>query len=241
MVLLFHLFRNAPQTALLAGTLPLPIQFISDYSRSGVAIFFVISGFVIAHTTRGLGADWREAGRFIARRQVRLDPPYYAMVVLVLIAEFVERRIPGLVYQTRSLRDVAANFAYLQGFVGASPVLGVAWTLCLEVQFYLVVVLIRLVAGHRAPARWSGSSRVRLMVTALTVLSALLPFSGIETGAWFIGTWWMFGLGMLVYWATVGELSTLSIAAALATVTVSQMLPQLLQGSAGDRDWPEFR
>ena len=61
-VLGFHLLRSSAQVKLLASTLQL-VDDTFDYGRSGVAIFFVISGFVIAYTTRrSTGAAARPDG-----------------------------------------------------------------------------------------------------------------------------------------------------------------------------------
>ena len=50
----------------------------------GVFIFFVISGFVIPYAMQSVGYTHRDAGRFILRRLVRLEPPYLVAVVVML-------------------------------------------------------------------------------------------------------------------------------------------------------------
>src|SRR5690349_15372888 len=49
---------------------------------TGVEIFFVISGFVIAHSIHGQRITPRFLGRFALRRSIRLDPPYWLAVVV---------------------------------------------------------------------------------------------------------------------------------------------------------------
>ena len=204
-VLGFHLLRSAPQVKVLAATFPRLLDDAFDYGRSGVAIFFVISGFVIAYTTRSIDWSGRSAGRFIARRQLRLDPPYYTVMALVLASSVVKRLIPGLVYQTFTARDVLINMVYLQGILGAPAVLDVSWTLCLEVQFYLFVLLAGVVAAWVAKRRQLAGSQ--LIALAAGLVSLVLYGTGTSVDGWFIGLWWMFCTGMVVCWYFVGRIT----------------------------------
>src|SRR3954449_2105188 len=45
--------------------------FLLDYGRGGVAIFFVLSGFVISHSLWGKQMRGRSVGLFMIRRSVR--------------------------------------------------------------------------------------------------------------------------------------------------------------------------
>jgi peptidoglycan/LPS O-acetylase OafA/YrhL len=58
---------------------------VFEYGGLGVLVFFAISGYVIAHSLRNVRIDTGSAGNFMARRLVRLTPPYYAAVVLALV------------------------------------------------------------------------------------------------------------------------------------------------------------
>src|SRR4051794_39038671 len=46
--------------------------FLLDYGRGGVAIFFVLSGFVISHSLWGTQMRGRSVGLFMLRRSIRL-------------------------------------------------------------------------------------------------------------------------------------------------------------------------
>lgn len=222
-VLAFHLFRSPPQADVLAAAFPAPVEVFSDYARSGVAVFFVISGFVIAYTTRSLGPRVRDGARFALRRQVRLDPPYYAVMAFVLVLMLGERLVPGLESRTLSAGDVVLNMLYLQDIAGVPSVLAVAWTLCLEVQFYLVIVLLTVAAGRMSRLR--GSQRhsglfVRLSALVLGAISLALPLLGLDGGPWFIGTWWMFCFGAVIAWYMLGKLSARTTGLVCAVVGI---------------------
>lgn len=221
-VLVFHLVANSAQADVLRGAVPAFVLDPVEYLRSGVAIFFVISGFVIAHTTRNLGYRPQDAIRFSVRRQVRLDPPYYVAIALVLGKTLAERVVPGLDYQSYGPGDVAANMFYLQGFTHSTPVLAVAWTLCYEVQFYLFVVLAMVAAGWLVRSTPDDEARrqrlVRGALVATGAVSLALPFLHVDVGPWFVGSWWMFCLGAVVYWSTSGRIPAWWGALALTVV-----------------------
>ncbi|PFG44201.1 peptidoglycan/LPS O-acetylase OafA/YrhL [Isoptericola jiangsuensis] len=222
-VVLFHLLRNSPQADTLAATFPAPYVTASDYARGGVAVFFVLSGLVITYTVRDLGRRPRDALRYSARRQLRLDPPYWAMMAVVLAIAAAERLVPGLDYRSIGAADVAANAVYVQGFAAATPVLAVAWTLCLEVQFYLVIVLLVLLAG-RLPHGDDVTARrrtVRWTAWTLGAASLVLLATGTSTGPWFLGTWWMFCLGATVAWYLVGDVGPATLGVALGVVALA--------------------
>src|ERR1041384_1835775 len=72
-----------------------PVRDIFAYGWLGVDVFFVISGFVIPLSLYGRGYSIRQFPQFMARRLVRLEPPYLASIVLVLAAWYLAARLPG--------------------------------------------------------------------------------------------------------------------------------------------------
>ena len=63
----------------------------------GVEVFFVISGFVIPLSLAG---DWQQRGvralpLFLARRIVRIEPPYLASVLIVVLLNIIAAQVPG--------------------------------------------------------------------------------------------------------------------------------------------------
>ena len=98
---------------------------------SGVHVFFVISGFVMAFTS------WRSRltpRNFLSRRMVRVLPIYWLMAAFYLIAH----RILGTPYDL-SLADVAGALMLWPGYSGM--IIGPGWTLSFEMFFYLSFAL----------------------------------------------------------------------------------------------------
>lgn len=112
--------------------------------RMGVAVFFVLSGFLI--TTLLLDEHAREGrvrlGRFYLRRTLRIFPPFYVYcAVLALLARVgAVRLLPG---------DLLHAMTYTMNFQGdRSWYVARVWSLTIEEQFYLLWPLLLLAAGR---------------------------------------------------------------------------------------------
>ncbi|KFG74069.1 acyltransferase family protein [Streptomyces mutabilis] len=108
------------------------------YGCLGVQIFFVISGFVICMSGWG-----RSVASYCASRAARLLPAYWVAVVLVT-AVFA---LPVVAYDAVSPSDALVNLTMLQQPLGADRVLGVCWTLWVEVRFYALFGLCVVLPG----------------------------------------------------------------------------------------------
>jgi exopolysaccharide production protein ExoZ len=99
------------------------------FGRAGVDVFFVISGVIIALTSRGLTAS-----DFIGKRLRRILPIYLLLTVPWLILNYLAGSI--------SWRGLLATFALwpvTDRLTG--PLMPVAWTLCFEMLFYACAAL----------------------------------------------------------------------------------------------------
>jgi exopolysaccharide production protein ExoZ len=103
---------------------------LAQYGWSGVDLFFVISGFVIAASARGL--TWRQ---FVAKRCQRILPLYMGFAVLVTAAAAVHGDLTwrrGLA--TLALWPVTDTIT--------DPLVFGGWTLCFEALFYAATALV---------------------------------------------------------------------------------------------------
>lgn len=138
----------------------------------GVELFFVISGFILAlpFAAHRLSSGPRvELRRYYLRRLTRLEPPYFLTLFLLLtLAVCVQAKpLPGL------LPHVAASLIYLHSLIYAhtSPVIGVGWSLEIEVQFYLLVPLLTCLFAIR-----SKTFRRAVLVVLIVAFSAAQSF-----------------------------------------------------------------
>ncbi|MFE6828259.1 acyltransferase family protein [Streptomyces sp. NPDC057690] len=104
----------------------------ATYGSLGVQFFFLISGFVICMSSWG-----RSTGDFFRSRVARLYPAYWAAIVLVTAAGLI---LPVVASPLRS-DEILTNLTMLQQPMGVPRVLGVDWTLWVEVRFYALFAL----------------------------------------------------------------------------------------------------
>jgi len=200
-VVLFHASEGGHLTALKAALPKAVSDLVFDFGHLGVPIFFVLSGFVMAFTVQSETVDRAFAGRFVLRRLVRLTPPYWTSIALVvgLLA------VKGWAVHTVTLPGPAAilaNATYLHGILDVPPLNYVYWTLGVEVQFYIAFALLMLLAD--ALGRSAGRLRARVLVFGATSLVALLwPLGLVSDPIWpggFAPFWFSFVSGVLVCW-----------------------------------------
>lgn len=220
MVLVYHVVVSAEILIAPGHFVPGWLQAISHNGTYGVQVFFVLSGFVIAHSLRDNPLTRASIGRFMLRRQIRLDPPYWTMLTISLLLIVVVRLIPALKAQPSlpplplpGVGVVLANFFYLHNLLEVEQILGVAWTLCLEVQFYVVFILLLALGAKISKTGGSHSSRSDTLIGAPTlclvygtgVLSLLLIHLP-DYYAYFFRYWFYFAAGALAYWAFRGKI-----------------------------------
>lgn len=161
--------------------------------NNGVAIFFVLSGFVISHSLFDKEMSGGDVARFTAKRSIRLDPPYWASIVLGIVFAYLSARlVPGKEAPHYTIEQIVVHLFYLQDLLGFQPISSVYWTLCQEIQFYLIYALIV----------FAGKWKQALIVLAC-LISALWPLHlgpDVPQGL-FLPLWHAFLLGVGGYWA----------------------------------------
>jgi peptidoglycan/LPS O-acetylase OafA/YrhL len=180
--------------------LPQPLHALFSNGNLGVYIFFVISGFVITQSIRGSPITPRFIGWFALRRSLRLDPPYWATIAAMIVLSYVS----GLAQRDHAPLPLPAwdavvvHLFYLQGFLGYPQIVGVFWTLCYEIQFYLALVIL---AGVWQRSRAALRSRW-IVFAPLWIASALCVASSPDPTreAAFVYAWPYFFLGVVVNW-----------------------------------------
>lgn len=173
-VVLFHAVEghHIPE---LFGRLPYGLQIGLENGNLGVAIFFVLSGFVIAHSLYDQKMNISLLGRFTLRRSLRLDPPYWFAIALTIgLSMLGSLVVKDRSIETYSLGQVAAHLLYLQDILGYQNINSVFWTLCFEIQFYLVFAILLAVGRNDPEARFNGPRTAIIFIFAGSV-SLLWP------------------------------------------------------------------
>jgi peptidoglycan/LPS O-acetylase OafA/YrhL len=160
LVLLHHVFASYLEYTHRLGTNRLPDDWGLIAPRShlvswalhlwiGVPMFCVISGFVLAipfarsYQKHGLPPSRR---LYLLRRLIRMEPPYFINMIFMFLVLVVSWLIAGgrnVVFVDFKVffPHLLASLAYAHAQIYGTPswINGVAWTLEIEVQFYLVL------------------------------------------------------------------------------------------------------
>lgn len=133
MVVLYHYTFNGIANGKLSSLSHIPelIEF-TKYGYLGVELFFMISGYVIFYSARN-----RSAAQFAASRAIRLYPSYWFAVLFTSAIAWMWATTQMQVTPLQTL----VNLSMFQSYLGIGHVDGVYWTLVLEVQFYVLVLL----------------------------------------------------------------------------------------------------
>lgn len=161
----------------------------------GVQMFFVISGFVIPYSMVNGGFQWRvDFGRFLSKRLFRLEPPYLASVVLVILLMYLSAIMPGYRGASPELSwsQVLLHVAYLNAFFDQPWLNPVYWTLAVEFQYYLF-------ACFTFPVLFSPNPWWRRLALGCCLLASLLPSQEAFLPQW-LGLFTLGSIGCM--WAT---------------------------------------
>lgn len=186
--------------------LPGVAGWIARQGYLGVALFFVLSGFVITMSVGDRTISGSFLGRFALRREVRLALPYWMSgAMLILIGLFGARF--GASQPVPTVGSTLAHLVYLQDLLGLTPISTVYWSLCLEVQFYLFLVLgLWLMQRDEPLSDRVGTLGFQSVVFATLALSLACRKLELATGS-FIPMWYCFALGATAYWTHAGWLN----------------------------------
>jgi peptidoglycan/LPS O-acetylase OafA/YrhL len=202
-VVLYHAYEGSHITGLLAH-LPAWVTHLLRQGGVGVAVFFVLSGFVISHSIARSRVTLPFVGRFMLRRSLRLEPPYwFAIALAICFAQLSAHILPGKELPSFSAGQIAAHIFYLQEMLAYPEINVVFWTLCQEVQFYLVYVLL-LALSRNDPAQPMQGRATALTFAVAALISLLWPIGIFTEGPWrgsFLPLWHGFLLGSGAYWA----------------------------------------
>jgi peptidoglycan/LPS O-acetylase OafA/YrhL len=190
---------------------------------TGVALFFVISGFIFTWGALQVGKfDWKA---FYTNRLLRIYPLYILLVLATVMMN----------YGSVSIVDVVG---YLTGFGNLHPALGqfdvVLWTISVELQFYMLFPFLLMLLKRKGP--WHLVGLIAIMIMLRTVARAS-DLSLTNPVYWtMLGRLDQFLVGMILAWLvqTRGWLAALqrSVSVASGWVTARLVAGLVLAGAA---------
>ncbi|GAC1312630.1 MAG: hypothetical protein NVSMB12_02970 [Acidimicrobiales bacterium] len=131
----------------------------------GVWVFFLLSGFLIYRPFAAAHLEGRPGpavGAYLRRRMLRIVPAYWVALGAAALL--------GVVDHVHSFHDVVIYFGFLQIYDTQRILHGIpaAWTLCIEMSFYLLLPLYAaaVARGRRAPLRAEITGIVALVIAS---------------------------------------------------------------------------
>jgi peptidoglycan/LPS O-acetylase OafA/YrhL len=224
-VVLFHLSEGKHIESIKAVTPDLLYSIIFTHGDFGVAVFFVLSGFVMALTVKSIHINLFSAFKFTARRFIRLAPPYYFAILFALFFTYIKAIFLGGEKLPFGFTDIALHLLFLQELFAVPHINTVFWTLCVELQFYIVFAMLFYVADYITKTR--GYSHVRQkLVAVMAILALLWPLGVTSETFWpggFIQHWYSFLAGVLSYWASqsAGKVRTFTLCYLVLIILIS--------------------
>jgi peptidoglycan/LPS O-acetylase OafA/YrhL len=111
------------------------------YGWMGVEVFFIISGFIIPSSLFSANYTSNAFWRFMARRMIRLEPPYLLSILFVVILTYLSASMPGFKGEVPSFSiiQIMSHFFYLIPLTNYTWISVVYWTLAYEFGFYVFV------------------------------------------------------------------------------------------------------
>ncbi|WP_448940883.1 acyltransferase family protein [Micrococcus luteus] len=104
------------------------------WGAAGVQLFFIISGFVIFMSARRANRP----SDFAISRAARLYPPYWISLVFAVVLLLLHP-VPGFPF---TWGQALVNLTMVQRWVGVDNVVDVYWTLAVEMQFYVIILVL---------------------------------------------------------------------------------------------------
>jgi peptidoglycan/LPS O-acetylase OafA/YrhL len=179
-ILVYHVWLYSQPGRRLADFGPLT-RYVFPHLPLGVTLFFTLSAFLLYRpivTALVEGTPRPRLRTYLRNRALRILPAYWVVLVVtaVLLPAAVLRTGPDTLELGRMARDpglLLRNAALLQNYIPGSFLTGItpAWSLAVEVAFYLALPLLGLMAA--ACAARTTNARDRLIATlapAATVL-----------------------------------------------------------------------
>lgn len=173
----------------------------------GVPLFFVVSGYCMMASARSAVRREESTGSYLKRRLVRIFPPYWCSILVVMslpwVMEFVSRlktgtfERPALDYAELTPLDWVSHVSMAQIFAPGfdrivdkfSALNSVYWTLAIEVQFYLVMGLGLVKRSLLMP--------IIVLTTIVGCVCAFFP--ALYLNGIFLPYWPMFAMGIALY------------------------------------------
>jgi peptidoglycan/LPS O-acetylase OafA/YrhL len=162
-VVAFHYLHRGQRDGWITQHSAAPVNLLASYGYLGVQMFFIISGFVIF-----MSADGTTLRGFIASRIARLYPALWAGVLLTSLTVWWAHNP----YFGVTLGQVLVNLTMVPQWLKVEFVDGAYWSLAVELQFYLIIIVVKHWGWMARPEPWMAAW---LLIASLNAVRPMYP------------------------------------------------------------------
>lgn len=114
------------------------------YGWTGVEAFFVLSGFIIPFSLIKTNYSISLFFKFLAKRCLRIEPPYLVSILLIIVLGYLGTRVPGFRGENFEINfwNLLSHIGYLPEHLGYIWLNPVYWSLEAEFHFYILIGLL---------------------------------------------------------------------------------------------------
>lgn len=230
LIVLHHLAAYGPISTAVQQAAPVLIDWLYDYARMAVQVFFVIGGYLAARSMFSHTASMPLLTTNLINRYVRLVVPFFFALILAIICAFVARQLlaDDFIPEAPQLRQILAHVFLLHGVLDFDSLSAGAWFIAVDFQLFVMMLVIVWLGGRTIDSR-----KIILVMVTLMAAASLFWFNrnaGYDDWAlYFFGA---YGMGAMAYWAGQREQQAawlwLNVAIALAALFVDFRLRILI-------------
>ncbi len=208
LIVMHHLAIYGPMSDIAYPLIPAVIDWLREYGRVAVQMFFVIAGFLSVAKLAPQGLSLvKEPIRLIRQRYLRLIIPYLAALMVAMGCAALARiwmshvSIPA----APNLFQLFAHIFLLHDLLNQEVLSAGIWYVAIDFQLFVLTILL-LWISNQIQTQYSGLQTISLiLIVSLTTIS-LFFFNRDsywdETALYYFGS---YGLGILIYWASLSQ------------------------------------
>jgi peptidoglycan/LPS O-acetylase OafA/YrhL len=208
LIVAHHLAIYGPMSDIAYPLISVLINWLDEYGRVAVQIFFVITGFLVAAKLAPHGASLVTMPiRLIQYRYLRLITPYLAALTLAIGCAALARiwmddeSIPG----PPNFFQLLSHIFLLHDLLNQEVLSAGIWYVAIDFQLFALTILLLWIANQIQIQCPKLQMPGLIFVFSLTVVSLFFFNRDTywdETALYFFGS---YGLGILIYWASVSQ------------------------------------
>lgn len=208
LIVTHHLAIYGPMSDIAYPLIPNMMDWLREYGRIAVQIFFVVAGFLSAAKLAPQGLSRVTSPiKLIQQRYLRLIMPYLAALTLAIGCAALARiwMDHASIPDTPNLFQLITHIFLLHDLLDQEVLSAGIWYVAIDFQLFALTILLLWVSNKIQTQYPSWQILGFILIVSLTTIS-LFFFNRDsywdETALYFFGS---YGLGVLIYWASVSQ------------------------------------